>query len=314
MNSRQYQIDSPRTPATIGQMRSRLALALAIPALLALALPARSAADHVTANPTVSARLGEPGDRHWEVVVDWAINCNGGGSTPTFGGDLNLVDQVTGERTYIGGTFHGSGQSVQLVSRRATPWYIYPLIKSWCGTGLPLLHGSPTIEAVGGVLEVPALGSGGSSGGDHGGQGGRDFPGGGFGGPSDPLRPAGCGRKREGTPRADTLRGTSFGDLIIGLEGDDLIRGLAGNDCLIGDGGNDRLLGRKGSDRLTGGDGDDRLVGGKGVNRYDAGPGNDDVKAANGRRELVSCGEGQDRARVDRRDRVAGCEKVTRVG
>jgi hemolysin type calcium-binding protein len=294
-------------------MSSRLAVSFVILALLALALPVSSAADHVTANPTVSARLGEPvGDRNWQVVVDWGITCSGGGSTPQYGGDLNLVDQVTGEKMYLGGTFHGSGQDVELVSRRATPRYVRPVIKSWCSSGLPLLHGSGPFEVTGNVVEVPALGSDGS-GGDHGGQGGRDFPGGGFGGPSDPLRPVGCGRKREGTPRADTLRGTSSGDLIFGLDGNDLIRGRAGNDCLIGDGGNDRLLGGKGSDRLTGGDGNDTLVGGKGVNRYDAGSGNEIVKAANGRRELVSCGEGRDRARVDRHDRVAACEKVTRV-
>lgn len=301
-------------PTTIGQMSSRLAMSLAILALLALALPVPSAADHVTASPSVAARLGKPiGDRSWEVVVDWGINCSGA-TTTSYGGNLYLVDQVTGEQMYMGGTFHGSGQSSPLVSRRATPRYVYPLIKSWCASSQVPLHGSPTIEVTGNVVEVPALGSDDDgSGGDHGGQGGRDFPGGGFGGPSDPLRPVGCGRKREGTPRADTLDGTSSGDLIFGLDGNDRIRGRAGNDCLIGDGGNDRLLGGKGSDRLTGGDGNDTLVGGKGVNRYDAGSGSDIVKAANGRRELVSCGKGRDRARVDRRDRVAGCEKVTRV-
>lgn len=293
-------------------MRFRLATSLAALVLPALALPAQSAADHVSANPTASAQLGkEVSDRVWEVLVDWGINCKGGGSTPSYGGDLNLIDKETGEKMYLGGTFGASDQESVYVSRKPKPRYVYPQIKSWCGTGLPLLHGSGTIETVGEVLEVPAIGA--DAGGDHGGQGGRDFPDDGFGGPSDPLRPDGCGRKREGTPRADKLRGTSSGDLIFGLEGDDLIRGLAGNDCLIGDGGNDRLLGRKGSDRLTGGDGDDKLVGGKGVNRYDAGSGDDNVQAANGRREFVSCGEGHDRARVDRRDRVAGCEQLTRV-
>jgi hypothetical protein len=32
------------------------------------------------------------------------------------------------------------------------------------------------------------------------------------------------------------------------------------------------------------------------------------VRARNGRRELVVCGSGFDRAHVDRRDRVRGCE------
>lgn len=303
----------PNTRATIGWMSSRLATSLTALALLALALPAQSAADHVTADPTASAHLGkEIDDRTWQVLVDWAINCKEAGANATYGGDLNLVDKETGQKSYLGGTFGASGQDSVYVGRKATPRYLYPQIRSWCSTGLPLLHGSDTIQGIGEVVEVPAIGA--DAGGDHGGQGGRDFPDDEFGGPTDPLRPSGCGRKREGTPRADKLRGTSSGDLIFGLEGDDLIRGLAGNDCLVGDAGNDRLLGGKGSDRLTGGDGDDKLVGGKGVNRYDAGSGNDNVQAANGRREFVSCGEGQDRARVDRRDRVAGCEKLTRVG
>ena len=285
-------------------------MALGILALGVLALPSRSAADHVTATPAISARLGEPvSDRTWEVVVDWSINCRGA-ATPVYGGNLYLVDQVTGERIYLGGTFGASGQSTSLVARKRDPRYLRPQIRSFCSSGLPSLHGSGTIETTGETVEVPPLGAGGGSGGGHGGQGGRDFPGGSFGAPSDPLGPGGCASTRQGTAGADTLAGTSAGDLIFGLGGDDLIRGLAGNDCLIGDGENDRLLGGRGSDRLTGGAGADTLVGGKGVNRYDAGSGNDIVKAANGRRELVSCGQGRDRARVDRRDRVRGCEQL----
>jgi len=285
-----------RHGSKIEQVSSRLSAVLGIVVLLALALPGRSAADHVTANPSASARLGEPiGDRSWEVVVDWGINCSGA-DAPTYGGNLYLVDQVTGEQIYLGGTFAAAGRGTSVVSRKSAPRYLYPLIKAFCSSGLPLLHGSATVEATGSVVEVPALGGGGGTGGDHGGRGSRDFPGGGFGAPSDPLGPGGCANGRQGTARADNLDGTATGDLIFGLGGADLIRGLGGNDCLIGDGGNDRLLGGKGADRLTGGAGADTLVGGGGVNRYDAGLGNDVVKAANGRRELVSCGPGRDRA------------------
>lgn len=286
-------------------------MTLGILALLALALPDGSSADHVTASPSVSARLGEPiGDRSWEVVVDWGINCSGA-ATPSYGGNLDLVDQVTGEVIYLGGTFGASGKDTAIVGRRKAPRYLRPRIRAFCSSGLPSLHGSDTIEAAGNVVEIPPLGAGSGSGGDHGGWGGRDFPGSGFGGPSDPLGPRGCETRRQGTAGPDTLNGTPTGDLIFGLGGDDLIRGLAGNDCLVGDSGDDRLLGGKGSDRLTGGAGDDTLVGGTGVNRYDAGAGYDIVKAANGRRELVSCGPGRDLARVDRRDRVRGCERIT---
>jgi len=73
-------------------------------------------------------------------------------------------------------------------------------------------------------------------------------------------------------------------------------------------------VGGSGWDRLTGGRGRDTLLGGSGENRYDAGAGNDVVRAANNRAELVSCGTGRrDRARVDRIDRVRGCERVKRV-
>ena len=295
-------------------MRFRLAKSIAVLALLALALPAQSAADHVTASPTASAHLGkEISDQTWEVVIDWAINC-GGVTSATYGGDLGLVDQITREVIPLGGVFSASGQDSVYVGRRATPRYLFPQIKAWCASGPPELHGSGTVEGIGSVVEIPPIGDG--SGGDHGAQGGRDFPdlpGDGFGGPTDPLRPNGCGRKLEGTSSADKLKGTATADLIIGLAGDDKLTGLASNDCLIGDEGNDTLSGGKGTDRLTGGEGNDTLSGGKQVNRYDAGAGDDSVNAVNKKRELVSCGTGNDRARVDKRDRVAGCEHVTRV-
>ncbi len=294
-------------------MGSRLAVTLVVLAVLVLAAPSASVADHVVANPSTSARLGERASPlAWRVIVDWGIGCTGA-AAPDYGGNLKLVDQVTDEETYLGGTFGASGQSVVSVSMRAKPRYLSPVIKSWCSTGLPELHGSATVEVTGNPVEIPGLDQDAGTGGERGGQGGRDFPGGGFGAPSDPLGSAGCGRYRKGTPRSDDLRGTSLGDLIAGLGGNDVIRGNAGADCLIGGDGNDRLIGGNGSDRLTGGSGDDTLVGGSGINRYDAGSGDDTVSAANGRRELVSCGAGRDRARVDRRDRVAGCEKLTRV-
>lgn len=73
------------------------------------------------------------------------------------------------------------------------------------------------------------------------------------------------------------------------------------------------LRGEDGYDLLTGGRGDDTLIGGPGVNAYDAGPGKDYLDARNGRREFVRCGSGKDRARLDRRDRARGCERVNRV-
>lgn len=62
---------------------------------------------------------------------------------------------------------------------------------------------------------------------------------------------------------------------------------------LKGGGGNDKLRGHLGLDKLKGGGGDDL------------------IKADDGRRDLVVCGDGEDRADVDSKDIVRGCETKT---
>jgi Tol biopolymer transport system component len=121
-----------------------------------------------------------------------------------------------------------------------------------------------------------------------------------------------CANVQNGTNGADILTGTFAGDRLRGLRGNDRLNGEAGNDCLEGGAGNDRLNGGAGNDRLLGGRGKDTLTGGPGRNTYLAGASNDTVRARNGRREVINCGKGRDRAIVDRRDRVRGCERVTR--
>ena len=54
-------------------------------------------------------------------------------------------------------------------------------------------------------------------------------------------------------------------------------------------------------------------MGGPGRNRLRGGRGNDRLSAANGKRDLVNCGAGRDRARVDAFDLVRGCERVRRT-
>jgi Ca2+-binding RTX toxin-like protein len=145
-----------------------------------------------------------------------------------------------------------------------------------------------------------------------------------------------------GTNANDQLTGTARGEKICGLLGNDLIRaggggdtvfgdqcdvksdapgggadtlfGGSGNDVLYGAGGADKLYGEGGNDKLFGGSGNDQLTGGAGVNTYNAGSGNDTVNARNGKSEKIDCGAGKkDSARVDRADRVKGCEKVRRA-
>ena len=302
--------------------------ALIVAVVSCAVVPAQPAlADHVTASVQVSARLGERlSDHSWAVIVDWTITCSGPApGMADYTGNLNLDDVDSGEVLYMGGTAGASGSDRQPVDRRSSPRHMRPRIKASCFDSGPGNHGSETLEVTGNTVSVPSLGDedgdgvpdGGSAtappGGD-GAQGRKDFPGTGFGGPRDPLRSGGCAVVRLGTSSADILDGTGAAELAFGLGGADLIRGRGGDDCAIGGSGNDRLFGGAGRDRLTGGPGADTLVGGPGANRYDAGAGDDVIKAANGRAELVSCGGGRDRARVDGSDKVRNCERVTRAG
>ena len=266
-------------------------------------------AEHVTSSPSASARLAEEvSDTSWAVVVDWAVNCAGGGDNPSYFGNLNLVDTETNERIYMGGISSASGSTRQLVARRDKPRTMAPEIRAACGESGPPNHGSDFQTIRGAGVVVPARGStgGGGTGGDTTNPDRRP------GGPADPLASGGCAVERRGTAGADKLDGGAGHDLLYGLGGADLIRGLAGNDCLVGGDGSDRLFGAGGADRLTAGAGADHLHGGTGADVLDAGSGNDVLRARDGRRETVRCGSGRDRAVVDRRDRVSGCERVER--
>jgi Ca2+-binding RTX toxin-like protein len=158
-------------------------------------------------------------------------------------------------------------------------------------------------------------------------------PGGGPPPPGPPaLLPGACANAKLGTPLSDQITGTTAGDRIRGGKGKDRINGLAGADCLFGEAGNDTLKGGKGNDKLSGGtgndkldggdgkdgldggDGNDKLTGGAATNTYKGGKGNDTINARNRKRELVNCGKGKkDKATVDKRDRVKGCEKLKRA-
>jgi hypothetical protein len=111
------------------------------------------------------------------------------------------------------------------------------------------------------------------------------------------------GAKLVGTIAGDLMKGTSKRDHLLGGEGDD---------CLDGQGGPDRLDGSTGADRLRGGDGADRVTGGPGPDRLAGERGADVIHARDGLRELVRCGPGRDLARLDRRDRGIGCERIRR--
>ena len=153
------------------------------------------------------------------------------------------------------------------------------------------------------------------------------------------LGGAPCANPSFGGRDDDVLFGSSFGDRMYGRQGRDLLRGRAGNDCLYGgegadvldgNGGDDMLSGGDGRDRLFGGAGNDRLLGGAkgdemhgdpgddqlfpgtGRDRVWGGAGNDVISARDGSRDVIDCGAGLDRVTADRRDRLRGCERVSR--
>jgi hypothetical protein len=116
-----------------------------------------------------------------------------------------------------------------------------------------------------------------------------------------------------GSSDSNFVRGGRGGDTVSGERGDDLVFGERGADTIDGGSGADGLHGGGGRDTLRGGRGDDKMSGGPDVNRYRGGAGNDAIDARNRTRELVDCGRGRrDTARVDRRDRVRGCERIRR--
>ena len=138
---------------------------------------------------------------------------------------------------------------------------------------------------------------------------------------STTLESAACAAEIVGTRGPDSLTGDDRGELIRGLGGNDRITAAGGDDCLygnagadrlVGDSGNDILLGGPGADRIVGGAGDDGIVGGSALDKIDAGAGNDTIDGADGKAERIRCGSGTDSARVDKTDRLSGCERVRR--
>lgn len=149
--------------------------------------------------------------------------------------------------------------------------------------------------------------------------------------PAPQLKPGACANSAVGTSAKDVLTGTTAGDNVFGLQGNDVLSGLVGDDCLSGGPGNDNIDGGAGNDTIYGEDGNDKLSGGTGNDTIDGGPGNDTISGgqgtnkvkggagkdtinvADGKKETVDCGPGRDTARVDKRDKVKGCEKVIRA-
>jgi Ca2+-binding RTX toxin-like protein len=92
--------------------------------------------------------------------------------------------------------------------------------------------------------------------------------------------------------------------VMLGESGDDTLIATPDGSNIHGGNGHDNLIGGKGKDNLTGGRGSDVIRGGKG---------RDLLRAIDGTKDVVNCGGGEDRAKVDGIDKVRNCEHLIRV-
>jgi hypothetical protein len=143
---------------------------------------------------------------------------------------------------------------------------------------------------------------------------------------ADALDGGGGDDELTGGPGDDTLHGGFGDDAMRGDEGDDVLEGVTGLDSLVGGDGADRLQAEGGSIQagagpdqiraqdatIEAGPDDDVVTLDLGHSVVDLGEGNDRGRLADGAPNKVQCGPGDDTVTVDRRDRVTGCEHVTR--
>jgi uncharacterized repeat protein (TIGR01451 family)/fimbrial isopeptide formation D2 family protein len=119
--------------------------------------------------------------------------------------------------------------------------------------------------------------------------------------PCDPvtLEGTGAGEKLVGTAAADRIRGLAGRDRIDALENDDEVCGGLGGDYAYGRDGVDTLRGEEGNDRLYGGKAGDTLEGGPGHDAMLGGRGPDTFLAADGTKDCIVGGKGDDTVTAD---------------
>jgi Ca2+-binding RTX toxin-like protein len=100
---------------------------------------------------------------------------------------------------------------------------------------------------------------------------------------------------------------------IVDTDRGHYLAGGGHDDTIFGRGGNDTILGGAGDDRLYGGAGNDVITAGSGADRVYGGPGSDSIDVADGERDVVDCGPGNDRVVADLVDVLdKSCEVVVR--
>ncbi len=128
------------------------------------------------------------------------------------------------------------------------------------------------------------------------------------------------------------FRGTDGPEIVIaaqgggkgfqyGMGGDDTLTGSDDDETIDGGAGDDDIRGGYGNDTITGGPGRDKLLGDRDARcnelACDISPGSasDTIDAVDGEADAVSCGPGNDTAKVDAVDTVGtDCETVIRAG
>jgi fimbrial isopeptide formation D2 family protein len=124
--------------------------------------------------------------------------------------------------------------------------------------------------------------------------------------PCDPVTidGTGAGEKLVGTAGADRVRGLGGRDVIDGIDGDDQLCGGQGGDYLYGRAGAEVLRGEDGNDRLYGSRHADTVEGGAGHDALISGRGADTILAADGVRDCILTGKGEDSVAADPVDLV----------
>jgi VCBS repeat-containing protein len=87
---------------------------------------------------------------------------------------------------------------------------------------------------------------------------------------------------KNGTNRANKLKGSDFADWIRGFDGPDVISSGGGNDRVEGGSGRDVVKAGAGNDIIRGDSGNDRLYGGNGDDSLGGGKGDDILRGQNG--------------------------------
>jgi hypothetical protein len=110
----------------------------------------------------------------------------------------------------------------------------------------------------------------------------------------------------------ESVTGGAGNDTLVGDSDDNWLDGDRGNDRIRGGGGADIPMGGTGNDVVNGGAGDDVVWGNRGIDKLLGGSGDDLLDADDNQGEDVSCGSGDDDARVTRIDTLTDCELATK--